>query len=1440
MKKLFLILIVIGSCLSIAAESKTQNFRLDGTSVIVRSSDGAEIRYKGDFYIIKSGANPHKQLRRGDFGYVMKDFQTQGLLYNVPTWGKIDNFVVDPNLHIEDGYNPEMDRAYGEGRTANYFLSAPGKKVSATGATKKGNTVEWIFNKDESFQFSAVLDFATASGLPKLTFTFIPKEDAWYSIGYIGAPETDSSTIDEIWQPHIWSEKRFPNQPFLSESFRATIPTALMNKDGITNGVVADPKYIPFTATPPTSSSSQFGVMIRNARGYAQSIVFAPVLGNKDSRMKAGEVFSFDLYLFQKKASLLDSFQEIAYDICGFGDIRRNSTCNLNTTIENTIEYCLSPYAMFVDSLRGCNYSTDVPGAVKNISGLHPLEFAILTDDEHIFRRMARPMLEYGLSRERFLFSTNDKVKGQGTSSRLNGPGVPVTDLLESYVYTLNRSDYFLSDAKRLYDGKVARSLNLDFMSYEDRWLNSLALYRATGDKQYLETAKKDADKYLESRVYNKQTNFDDKYSLGLFFWTSFTNQWMELLWLYELTGEKRYLDAAHEGARYYTQFCWITPTIPNGTITVNPGGVVPKYRNNPSKFVYMKMAEEDVEAWKVSEIGLTPESSGTSAGHRAIFMAHHAPFMMRIAALTGDKFLHDMARNAVVGRYEAFPGYHINAGRTNAFERKDFAFRSQKELNGHTSIHYNHPQSQVAMLWDYLFSDFYYVSGRAIDFPVEYSEGYAYCRSFIYGARPGHFYGDSNVYPYLPAGLLSSSNIQANYICGYGNNKLYVAFSNQSKENIRTTIKFNPEKSFIDPAITYTAQVWKQNRKAGTVTIRNASVDIDIKGEGISAIIIDDVDVKTSFQKKIQNGREKWAKNFTHVGFENDRAVILDFGPELRNVYVWNEANNSVFSRTILHYAIDGKWSAIEKTSYPYEYSIELPEDASEFRYFFESYTPAGEKRLSRTGVLYASESAARHIQRGPLKDSYVNPLPLPEYPLGNWTQKPSPSMDRWLKGYVQDFRELADPSAMYYDGKWYLYPSVSMAYVSEDFKTWKHVRIQPEKIGDGYAPSVVHHNGKFYMVGCFAGLYVSDSPLGPFKELGPITKPDGTSISDRIFDPMIFSDNGELYLYYHAKGLYGTKLNKKNPTRMDIEPILLAVPSRDHEWERYGEYNEDPRRSFMEGVWMFKNKDRYYLTFTSPGTANSTYAIGAYYGSSPLGPFQYQKRNPVLRKNSGVVPGSGHGSIVEGPNHTLWAFVTSTVGNYHVFERRVGLYPIGIDEDGELYGVPYRDVPLWAPGISNDPCNNNETGYLPVSVRTIATASSCAEGRTADYAIDDYCRSWWEPSAEDSAKELIVDFKNIYFIAAVRLMWAEPNLDHRNGICPGAVKYQIYTQPRKGDKWDLLVDCSSNEEDYLIDYKTFDLTKSRRIKLVVLGAAPGAKIGVSEITVFGKASEQ
>ena len=180
-------------------------------------------------------------------------------------------------------------------------------------------------------------------------------------------------------------------------------------------------------------------------------------------------------------------------------------------------------------------------------------------------------------------------------------------------------------------------------------------------------------------------------------------------------------------------------------------------------------------------------------------------------------------------------------------------------------------------MLWDYLFSDFYYASEGKIDFPYEYSEGYAYCRSLIYGAHPGHFYDEAGVMPYMPAGLVQVSDIQADYIAGYGNGKLYLALSNQSDRDIEVKVTFDPDGSFIDPGKEYRCKVWIQNLESGSAAVSGGEIMLPLKAKGITAVAIDGVDVKTRFQDKLQKGGGKWGKNFTSTGFENDRAVSFE-----------------------------------------------------------------------------------------------------------------------------------------------------------------------------------------------------------------------------------------------------------------------------------------------------------------------------------------------------------------------------------------------------------------------------------------------------------------------------------------------------------------------------------------------------------------------------------
>ena len=113
----------------------------------------------------------------------------------------------------------------------------------------------------------------------------------------------------------------------------------------------------------------------------------------------------------------------------------------------------------------------------------------------------------------------------------------------------------------------------------------------------------------------------------------------------------------------------------------------------------------------------------------------------------------------------------------------------------------------------------------------------------------------------------------------------------------------------------------------------------------------------------------------------------------------------------------------------------------------------------------------------------TFCNPLSIPDYPIGvrarGVTNGASLDDDAlWLADHQEQFRELADPTALWHEGKWYLYPSVDMAWVSADCgATWQH---HPLNIRDlGYAPTVVKHGGRFSPNGLgLAAVHVGVAP--------------------------------------------------------------------------------------------------------------------------------------------------------------------------------------------------------------------------------------------------------------------------------------------------------------------------------------------------------------------------
>ncbi len=916
-------------------------------SLIIQADKAQPQIFEPRFTILISDSDPQPALRWGQFGE--KKLEN---MYNIWTWGRDVIKKSDPNAHIEDGFNPQTDQTYGKGRTANYFHAAPYVTVTASKAVFSQNTIQWIFPEHPDFELAVKIELPAGSSEPQLNLIFTPKKTAWFSVGYTGAPQADIKKIDGMWQPMIWHEKRFPNDSYITASFQCPLPTTLVTKDGITIGVVADPAELGFQPMP-TNANSLFGVLVRNADGKAQPMLFAPVLGGLNSFMQKTMPFAFRMKLLVHPGNCTETYEYIARHIYGFNDFRNNALCSLNTTLDNMIDYGLSKYSMFVDDLRGCSYATDVPGAVKNIGSLHPMAMAMVTDNEEIYTKRARPMMEYSMSREKFLFTTNPKIKGQSASSRIDGPGVPVSELTALYSISQNRSTIFLESAEKLFNSGKVRILNLDVEEAANRWQDAMALYRATGDKKYLDKACKGADTYLAARIKTPQTDFSDPESRGMFFWTSYAPQWMELYELYEQTHQQRYLDASLAGARDFTQFIWLCPLIPDTEVLVNETGFAPSYRTGKG-LKPIKIATEWVPAWRVSEIGLTPESSGTCKGHRGILLTTHAPWMLRLAYYFKDNFLHDIARSAVIGRYTNFPGYHMNTARTTVYEKPEFPLCSLEELNSATSLHYNHPWTHIAMVLDYLVSDVFNRSEGRIDFPSQYAEGYAYVRNKVYGDRAGKFYDEKNVWLWMPKNLLKTDSIELNYIAARGDNKLCIAFTNQSNDCVTSTLSLNPELVGLKKGLAYNIRVMQQNKPAKSLKLIDGQTTVSVAPQGITALIIEGLDVKTKFQQKVlAKDINPWKKDNTTLDFGGAKAIIINMGPELTSAYIYLQATGDTFKEVTLKYTCGQQWKEMTDNAYPFEFTVPLTLADSKFEFKLEAVGTNGGKTLSEIAAL-------------------------------------------------------------------------------------------------------------------------------------------------------------------------------------------------------------------------------------------------------------------------------------------------------------------------------------------------------------------------------------------------------------------------------------------------------------------------------------------------------
>jgi len=262
------------------------------------------------------------------------------------------------------------------------------------------------------------------------------------------------------------------------------------------------------------------------------------------------------------------------------------------------------------------------------------------------------------------------------------------------------------------------------------------------------------------------------------------------------------------------------------------------------------------------------------------------------------------------------------------------------------------------------------------------------------------------------------------------------------------------------------------------------------------------------------------------------------------------------------------------------------------------------------------------------------------------------------------------------------------------------------------------------------------------------------------------------------------------------------------------------------------------------APGTDWKTYAVGVFTGKNPLGPFTYHEGNPILVHRNGLINGCGHHSIVERPDGTVWAFYTLLYRNWNrMFERRIGMDPVGFDEQGNMFINGPSETPQWALAVKPRPWQDNDSGTIPLSEDKSYTVSSEAPGRNAPYAFDNNARTWWAPAENDAEPWLILDLGAAtevdpvqeFIIDSARILFMLPSGLNRESAAPRIRHYKIEVSS-DGKIYAVAVDKTRNDADNAVEFDEFTPVQGKFVKLTITGWPKRLSCGVFEFTVFGK----
>ena len=438
---------------------------------------------------------------------------------------------------------------------------------------------------------------------------------------------------------------------------------------------------------------------------------------------------------------------------------------------------------------------------------------------------------------------------------------------------------------------------------------------------------------------------------------------------------------------------------------------------------------------------------------------------------------------------------------------------------------------------------------------------------------------------------------------------------------------------------------------------------------------------------------------------------------------------------------------------------------------------------------------------------------------------------------------RATADPVIVMYKGDYYLFSTNQWGYWwSNDLNHWNFVSrsfLKPyHKVYDDLCAPAVWVQGDTLLV--FGSTYSNNFPV--WMSTNPKAnewKEAKDAFTIGGWDPDFFTDDdGKLYMYNGSSNsypLYGVEVNRKTFIPLTARKELLLLNDDRYGWQRFGEYSDNTfLNPFIEGAWMTKHNNKYYLQYGAPGTEISGYADGVAVSDNPLGNFIHQSM-PFAYKPGGFARGAGHGATFRDKWENYWHVSTISISVKNSFERRLGLWPAGFDKDDIMYcNTAFGDYPLYLPEGKENHLESRFTGWMLLNYNKPVQVSSFLHGYPPNNAVDEIIKTYWSASTGNAGEWISTDLGETSTVKAIQINYGDQDATLMGKQTDIFHQYKLYYSS-DGKKWTILVDKSKNSTDVPHDY--IELPKpveARFIKMENIHM-PTGKFAISGLRVFG-----